>query len=160
MATAKKPRSVLQSILGILAAVFVGAAAGAFVFTVGYSELPSYLGTDPQTCANCHVMQDYYDAWSKGPHKNVATCDDCHLPSNNVVAKYAVQLDDGWRHSYAFATKTYPDNIVIRQSSLDVVNRQCLSCHDVMTSQIRTVMGATDDTLTCTHCHSNTGHHQ
>jgi len=158
MATAKKPSSVLRSVLGILSAIFIGSAIGSVIFTIGYSEMPSYLGTDPQTCANCHVMQQYYDSWAKGPHHAVAKCDDCHLPSTDIVNKYYVQLDDGMRHSYIFATKTYPQNIVIRPSSLAVVNAQCLTCHDVMTQQIRYVPDANGETVTCSHCHSTIGH--
>jgi len=158
MATAKKPAPRLRGVVRIVAAAFVGCAIGAGVFGFGYSEMTSYLGTAPETCTNCHVMQDNYDAWSRGPHANVATCDDCHLPHNNVINKYKVQIEDGVLHSYKFTTGNYPTNIVIRQSSLDVVNAACLDCHDVMTSQIRAGMGTTGDTITCTRCHSNIGH--
>ena len=158
MATAKKPSPRLRHVLSIVAAALCGCAIGAGVFGIGYSELPSYLGTDPQTCANCHVMQDHYDAWSRGPHANVATCVDCHLPHDGIIAKYYVKAEDGVLHSYKFITGSFPENIVIRQSSLDVVNSACLSCHDGMTTQMRYTMGATGENITCTHCHSQIGH--
>jgi len=158
MATAKKPAPRLRRALSVVAAVFVGSVVGAGVFGVGYSNLGSYLGSDPATCANCHVMQDHYDAWARGPHANVATCDDCHLPHDSIVAKYTVQLEDGFLHTYKFTTGDYPTTIVARQSTMDVVNAACLSCHDTMTSQIRGTMSGTSQTLTCTHCHSHIGH--
>ena len=162
MATAKKPGLGLRRVLSVLAAVFCGSAIGAGIFGVNYSHLPSYLGSDPQTCANCHVMQEYYDAWSNGPHAEAATCNDCHLPAQGgLLAQYAVKLEDGFLHGYAFTVGTVPDNIVIRESSLAVVNSACLSCHDVMTSEIRAdVAGSEVDrtTVTCSRCHSTTGH--
>lgn len=157
MAAAKKPATGLRRVLAILAAALCGCAIGVGVFGVGYSELPSYMGTDPQTCTNCHVMQDNYDAWRNGPHARVATCKDCHLPHDNAIAQLAVELEDGVIHGYKFTFNKYPTNIVIRESSLETVNGACLSCHDVLTTQIRYIMGAEDD-FTCTHCHEHIGH--
>lgn len=158
MATAKKPMPRLRRVFTIVAAALCGCALGAGIFGFGYSELPSYLGSAPETCANCHVMQEYYDAWSRGPHHNVATCDDCHLPHGNVIQQYSAQLSDGMLHSYKFTTGDYPTNIVIRQSSLDIVNQSCLTCHDNMTAQIRASMTADGDSVTCSRCHSHIGH--
>jgi len=158
MASATKPVPRLRGALSILAAGFAGAAIGAGVFGIGYSEMTSYLGSDPAACANCHAMTSHYEAWARGPHANVATCNDCHLPHDGVVAKYKVKLEDGLLHTYKFTTGDYPTTIVIRQSSLDVVNSACLSCHDAMTSQIRASMSTTGETITCTHCHSTIGH--
>jgi cytochrome c nitrite reductase small subunit len=137
--------------------VLVGMVIGVGVFGVGYSELPSYFSSDPRNCTNCHVMQTQYDDWSHGPHKNVATCDDCHLPHDSVVDKYRVQAEDGMIHGYKFTTGDYPNTIVIRASSLQVVNQACLYCHGTMTSTIHVGLRA-GETITCTHCHENVGH--
>jgi len=158
MATATKPAPRLRRVLSIVAAVFIGSVVGSGVFSVGYSELPSYLSSDPKTCTNCHVMQEYYNAWDKGPHHAVATCDDCHLPHDNIIDRYKVQLEDGILHTYRFTTQTYPTTIVIRPSSLEVVNGACLSCHGDMTEMIRYTVSVTGDPVTCTHCHSDIGH--
>ncbi|MDR0784063.1 MAG: cytochrome c nitrite reductase small subunit [Propionibacteriaceae bacterium] len=161
MATANKNGSTLRRVLSILAAVFIGGMVGAGIYGVAYAELPSYLGSDPLTCANCHVMQDYYDAWSHGQHANVATCSDCHLPNTGFIANMAVKAEDGVLHSLAFTSGNYPTNIVIRDRSLTVVNTACLSCHDLMTSDIRGNVVESDTsrtTVTCTRCHSTTGH--
>ena len=146
----------LHRVLSVVAALTTGVAIGTAVFGIGYAELPSYLSSDPLTCTNCHVMQVQYDAWSRGPHHAVATCDDCHLPQDGVAHKLAVQLEDGALHGYAFTTGTYPDNIRIRASSLAVVNAACLTCHAGVTDQMRLIVGG--ENLTCTHCHSHIGH--
>ncbi|MDR0990280.1 MAG: cytochrome c nitrite reductase small subunit [Propionibacteriaceae bacterium] len=144
-------------VLKLLVAVLIGTALGSGVFAVNYSEATSYLGTAPETCANCHVMQDHYDAWAAGSHANVATCNDCHLPHDSVVAKYYVKLDDGIRHTTAFTFGNYPDNIVIRDSSREVVDSACVYCHGAMTD---TLMYTVKDgeSISCVRCHSDVGH--
>jgi len=157
MAVAAKPTSRVKRVISIVVAALIGLVIGMAVFGIGYSEMPSYLSSDPKTCTNCHVMQPVYDAWSHGAHKNVATCDDCHLPHDNVIDKYWVQLQDGAIHGYKYTTDSYPTNIVIRQSSLDVVNQACLHCHGTMTSGMHVPLQP-GETITCTHCHANVGH--
>jgi cytochrome c nitrite reductase small subunit len=142
----------------LLAAVFVGTAIGAVGFAVVYSEAPAYLGSDPLTCTNCHVMQAEYDAWKAGGHANVATCNDCHLPHDSIVSKYLVKAEDGVIHGTKFTTGDYPTNIVIRESSLAIANQACLSCHANMTQQMFWTMGTDETEVTCTRCHSGIGH--
>ena len=156
MTSATQPASSIKRVLSIVTAALVGMVIGVGIFGVGYSALPSYFSTDPKNCTNCHVMQPEYDAWAKGSHKNVATCDDCHLPHDSVVNKLLVQAQDGVLHGYKFTTGNYPTNIVIRQSSLDVVNGACLYCHGMMTATLHVARGS--ETITCTHCHANVGH--
>jgi len=157
MTTATKPASRAKRVVSIVTAAVIGLTIGVAAFGVGFSELPSYFSSDPQHCTNCHVMQPEYDAWSRGPHHNLATCDDCHLPHDNLIDRYRVQATDGLLHGYKFTTGDYPDNIVIRPSSLDVVNQACLYCHGTMTSTIHLSL-APNETITCTHCHDNVGH--
>jgi cytochrome c nitrite reductase small subunit len=158
MATAKKPAPRLRRVLTIAAAALCGCAIGAAIFGVGYSELPSYFSNDPVSCANCHVMQDHYDAWLKGAHARSATCDECHLPHDNVIKALMVQAEDGVLHAYSFTRGNFPENIVIRDSSRAVVNSACVSCHDTATNQMRYTIGFTQENIDCTHCHFNTGH--
>ena len=55
-----------------------------------YAKGSSYLGNDPATCANCHVMAGHLDGWQAAPHHRVATCNDCHTPAG-PVSKYVVK---------------------------------------------------------------------
>ena len=70
-----------------LAAVLVGLVAGLGLFTFKYAEGLSYFSTDPRACANCHIMNDEFASWTKGPHHGAAGCVDCHLP-HDFVGKY------------------------------------------------------------------------
>ena len=91
----------------VLAGLF-GGIVGLGGFTVSYANGLSYLTDNPKACANCHVMREFYDGWNRGSHKHVATCNDCHTPHDNIVAKYAVKALNGFRHSYAFTTGQIP----------------------------------------------------
>ena len=67
-----------------LAAAFVGLLIGIGSFTFVYAKGYSYLTNDPRACANCHVMQDHFDAWTRSSHRSVAVCNDCHTPPGLV----------------------------------------------------------------------------
>ena len=64
----------------IIVAVTIGLAAGIGSYTFLYARGYSYLTNDPQACANCHIMRGHYDAWTRGSHRSVAGCNDCHTP--------------------------------------------------------------------------------
>ena len=52
---------------GVLLAGLVGLVADIGLFTFDYGEGLSYFSTDPRACANCHIMNDQYASWLKGP---------------------------------------------------------------------------------------------
>ncbi len=64
----------------LAAAILAGAAVGLGSYTFIYAKGYSYVMNNPAACANCHVMRDHFDAWAKGSHRVVATCNDCHTP--------------------------------------------------------------------------------
>ena len=139
------------------AAVFVvGSLIGVGLFTFVYARGYSYLGNDPTTCINCHVMERQYNGWLAGSHAGVATCNDCHAPHDNIVSKYYVKAENGFWHGLKFTTGWYPENIEIRESNRAVTNEACLHCHGDLTSDMR--MTAGDTQVNCTRCHTDVGH--
>ena len=137
------PALVLATVLGVF--------AGTSVYTFHYAKGSSYLGDDPATCANCHVMASHLDGWLRGPHHAAATCNDCHTPST-PVRKYVVKALNGWHHSKAFTTGNYPDAIQLRPSSREVVEGQCRTCHADMLAAVDA------DGVSCIRCHESVGH--
>ncbi len=91
----------VKIILLILAAVVVGASVAAVGFTFVFAHGTSYLSNDPAACANCHIMTEQFDAWSRGSHHAVAVCNDCHAP-HDLIGKYTTKAINGWNHSKAF----------------------------------------------------------
>jgi cytochrome c nitrite reductase small subunit len=153
----KPTRTPARLLFSVLAAVLGGVAIGVGVFTLTYAEVPSYFGSDPLTCANCHVMQQQYDAWLAGPHAHVATCNDCHLPHNSVLDKYYVKAEDGLLHATKFTLGDYPPNIVIRDKNLTIANDSCLYCHGQITTDLMFTQKP-NETISCVRCHQDVGH--
>lgn len=133
----------------------LGVALGLGIFTFVYARGYSYLTNDPAACANCHVMQEYYSAWVKGPHHAVATCNDCHTP-HDLVGKYATKAANGFSHSLAFTVGPIPDAIVIKERSEKVVEGTCRSCHGSLTEVITGEHSQQD--IPCLKCHADVGH--
>lgn len=146
-----KPRLLM------VAAIFVvGSLIGVGLFTFIYAKGISYLGTDPAACVNCHVMERQYDAWLAGSHSNVAGCNDCHAPHDNIIHKYYVKGENGFWHALKFTTGWYPENIEIRETNRKVTNEACLYCHADFTSNMRMTSGS--EQINCISCHVNVGH--
>lgn len=150
---------VSTSLLALILAFFVGIAAGLAVYTFVFAKGYSYLSSDPNVCINCHIMEEQYDGWKAGPHRHTAVCSDCHLPHDNIVNKYYVKGENGFWHGLKFTTGDYPENIVARQVSLDIVNESCLHCHAQITDDIRHPITAEEgEVFDCIRCHRDIGH--
>ncbi len=142
----------------VLSAAF-GVFGGLGVFTFGYGEGHAYLGNNPQSCTNCHVMQESYDSWLKSSHHAVAVCNDCHTPHDSVLGKYLTKADNGFFHSLAFTTGDYKDPIQIKERNSRIVQDACLYCHsDLVNHMLPVETGG--DMLSCVHCHASVGHAQ
>jgi len=109
----------------ICSAIFTGC----LILLIYVSNAGSYLSDDPKTCINCHVMFPYYASWQHGSHFRVATCNDCHVPHNNVISKYMFKASDGLRHATIFTLRNEPQVIKIRQAGINVVQENCIRCH-------------------------------
>jgi cytochrome c nitrite reductase small subunit len=139
----------------VLVAALVGVAIGLGLYTFVYARGYAYLTNNPQACANCHVMQEYYDAWVKSPHRAVAACNDCHTP-HNFFGKYATKVENGFFHSLAFTSGRFPDNIFIRPRDERVTESTCRSCHEQITIAIAGPHNSS--TIACIRCHFDVGH--
>jgi len=160
----KGQRSILY--LSLLSALLLGAftASGAYTFVAAHGT--SYLSNDPAVCVNCHIMQGQYDGWSHGSHHAAATCNDCHLPHDNVVHKFFVKAMNGYHHSKAFTTMGFPEPIRIKAGSAEVLEANCIHCHGDMVQELTahgTLGVPTDPTRKadlhgCVRCHAEVGH--
>ncbi len=156
-------RPILVS-ASIAAAALVGLAVGLGGYTFVYAKGASYLGSDAATCANCHIMQEHYDAWNKSSHSSVAVCNDCHAP-HAFIPKYWVKARNGWNHAVAFTTGNFPDPLRITRPNHEVTEGQCRQCHQAIVESIDPVHararqdeGAVEGRMSCIRCHRNVGH--
>jgi cytochrome c nitrite reductase small subunit len=107
---------------------------GATAFKV--SNASSYLSDDPRACVNCHVMTPQYATWEHSSHRERASCNDCHVPHDNVFNKYYFKAKDGARHATIFTLRTDPQVIRIKEAGKGVVQQNCIRCH---TNQVNPV---------------------
>ena len=142
----------------IILGIGIGLAAGIGVYTFWDAKGASYFSNNPQSCANCHVMNEQYDGWTKSSHKAVATCNDCHSP-HDFFGKYYTKASNGFWHSYYFTTNTFHEPIQITERNRQVTEASCRYCHQQMVESI-TVSGQREhyEQVSCLQCHRSVGH--
>jgi cytochrome c nitrite reductase small subunit len=145
-------RSFPAAILGIA----IGLAFGIGGYTFVYARGGSYLTDNPAACANCHVMQDYYDAWLKSSHRSAAACNDCHTP-HNFFGKYLVKASNGFWHSWAFTTQRFHEPLQIKPHNRAVTESACRECHQTIVVALEGPHGQSGRTE-CIRCHISVGH--
>ena len=138
--------------------VALGATVGVGAYTFVYAEGGSYLTDRPEACANCHVMQEYYDGWIKSSHRAVAVCNDCLTP-DGFVAKYWTKASNGYHHSLAFTTGAFPDVLQIKPRNHEIVETACQACHQTIVQAIEGPQRESSS-LSCVRCHASVGHIQ
>ena len=146
-----------QRTLKLLLAGSLGILAGLGVFTFTYAEGFSYFSTDPRACANCHIMNDPYDSWRKSSHHAAATCVDCHMPHDSLVAKLIAKADNGYRHSKGFTFQDFHEPIMIKPRNSEILRVNCMRCHTDFVQGI-SAHGSASTGVSCVHCHSHVGH--
>jgi len=150
------PQTKVTMVLATGIAIVIGAAVGLGGFTFVYAKGGSYLGNDPASCANCHIMQDQLDAYVKSSHRAVATCNDCHTPPG-LVPKYLTKAEHGFFHSLAFTTGNFHDPIQIKDRSRRVTENSCRKCHQDIVRDIDATT-AHGGSMSCIRCHASVGH--
>ena len=105
----RSPRRVpSNSRLVLLLAAVVGCVIGMAGFTFRYAEGLSYFSTDPKACANCHIMNDQYASWTKGPHHGDAALR--RLPPARTTSwpSTSRRRSNGYHHSKGFTLAGLP----------------------------------------------------
>jgi cytochrome c nitrite reductase small subunit len=139
-----------------LVAVLLGLAIGLGAYTFVYAKGASYLTNDSAACANCHVMNEQYDAWTKSSHRTVAACNDCHTPPG-LIPKYLTKASNGFWHSFAFTTGRFHEPIRIKPHNREVTELACRKCHTDVVEAIDRFHRPGGE-LSCIECHRSVGH--
>jgi cytochrome c nitrite reductase small subunit len=120
----------------LVAIIVLGLAAGFGSYVFYISRAYSYLSDKPETCINCHIMAPQYATWAHSSHHLGTTCNDCHVPHNNVVNKYYFKAKDGMRHATIFTLRSEPQVIFIKEAGRECVQNNCLRCHEKLLGTI------------------------
>jgi cytochrome c nitrite reductase small subunit len=135
----------------------VGVVALAAVLGVGMwaTNFTVYLGNDPTTCNNCHVMDAAYEGWYHSSHQRTAACNDCHTP-HPVIPKYIIKAWSGMNHVSMFTLGHIPEPLRAKPMSSAIVQENCIRCHT--TTVMLIADGQKDSERYCFECHRDTAH--
>lgn len=133
-------------VIALLAFLVVGMVA---------TDFTAYLGNNPSTCNNCHVMDAVYEGWFHGAHHNAAVCGDCHTP-HDLIPKYLVKAQSGFRHVSAFTLGEIPLAIRAKESSRKIIQENCIRCHESTVALVGD--GQMDAGRYCFECHRSVAH--
>lgn len=142
--------------LPVISAAVIGVTTAVGSYTFIYARGYSYMTNDPAACANCHVMEDHFRAWTKSSHRVVAVCNDCHTPPG-LVPKYVTKAINGFNHSVAFTTGRFPEPLRITSRNAAVTEKACRKCHEEIVLAIETPR-SNPQPFSCVRCHSTVGH--
>ena len=123
-----------------------------------------FIGDDPAACVNCHIMTPYYASWSHSSHGRDATCNDCHVPHQNLAMKYGFKAMDGLKHTAYFVAHSERQAIMAESMSAEVIMDNCIRCHTqlnqefVNTGRIDYMMSRRGEGKACWDCHRNVPH--
>lgn len=153
--------SLLQKIMLLVLGGFI---LGGGIYFLYLLRAHTYLGDDPKACINCHIMTPYYATWMHSSHGRDATCNDCHVPNDNVVGKYAFKGMDGMKHVFAFLTHSEHQVPEAQEASSQVIMNNCIRCHTnlnselVKTGKVDYMMTQVGEGKACWDCHRSVPH--
>ena len=140
--------------LSLLCGIIVG-LTGLFLYLL---RIHTYIvGDDPAACIN-------YATWSHSAHARNTTCNDCHVPNNNMAAHYAFKGIDGMKHVAYFVTHSESQSIEAENASAEVIMDNCIRCHKqlnqefVKTGRIDYMEAKRGEGKACWDCHRDVAH--
>ncbi|MDR1085042.1 MAG: cytochrome c nitrite reductase small subunit [Deltaproteobacteria bacterium] len=140
-----------------------GLAAGLGAYTLYASRSWVYLSDNSEACVNCHVMGSYYQSWAKSSHTVWANCNDCHVPQDKFLRKWAFKATDGLYHAAVFTAGTEPQVIRAREGTHEVVLENCIRCHSPLVTEFTKMVPDYEsvkngDRKACWDCHRDIPH--
>ena len=163
MHTKESPQSQQRKWAKSLIPILLGVIIGLGCYVMYISKAASYLSDDPKACVNCHIMAPEYSTWFHSSHGRNTTCNDCHVPQDNIARKYYFKALDGVRHASMYALELEPQTIRILPPGQKVVQENCIRCHSdlnevVKTAQVTAPMAHDNNGKLCWDCHRDVPH--
>ena len=148
----------------IIAIVLLGVIGGNGMLFLYVLRAHTYLSDDPAACVNCHIMAPYYATWFHSSHSRDATCNDCHVPHENVVKKWVFKGMDGMRHVAVYLAKGESQVLQAIPESSKVIMNNCIRCHTqlntefVKTGRVDYMLTQVGEGKACWDCHRDIPH--
>jgi cytochrome c nitrite reductase small subunit len=143
----------LRSSRGKLTLVAVGGVVAGVV--LGGVSMSLIEQTDsPDFCNSCHIMDSAFGSFQESNHAHLQ-CNDCHAPTDNLLVKLSFKARAGAGHMYynTIGRGSIPDVLHATSDSVDVVNDNCISCHEPSLQEV-----SHTSKETCSDCHRSVPH--
>ncbi len=134
--------------------ILIGVFVGIVLFTGTTGTLKA---TDTgDFCSSCHIMEKAFETFTDSNHAALS-CNDCHAPRDSIVAKLAFKAKAGMGHMYmnTLGASKIPDVLSATANSKEVINQNCISCHEPSLENIEH-----DAKETCIACHRQVPHNK
>ena len=166
--TLKEALSYRQKVFLLVVGGVIFGLAGLFMYLLRAHTY--FVGDNPSACVNCHIMTPYYATWSHSSHgridnsSNGATCNDCHVPHQNLLAKYGFKAFDGLKHTVYFVARSERQAPMAENMTGKVVMDNCIRCHSqlnqefVKSGRIDYMLAQKGEGKACWDCHRNVPH--
>ena len=148
-------------VLLVLAGVVCG-LVGLFMYLLRAHTY--FIGDNPSACVNCHIMTPYYATWSHSSHGRDATCNDCHVPHQNLAVYYGFKAMDGLKHTAYFLAHAERQAPKAEDLTGQVVMDNCIRCHTQLNQEFVTtgrkgyMQQQREGGKVCWDCHRNVPH--
>ena len=148
-------------VLLVLAGVVCG-LVGLFMYLLRAHTY--FIGDNPSACVNSHIMTPYYATWSHSSHGRDATCNDCHVPHQNLAVYYGFKAMDGLKHTAYFLAHAERQAPKAEDLTGQVVMDNCIRCHTQLNQEFVTtgrkgyMQQQREGGKVCWDCHRNVPH--
>jgi len=161
---------ILEHIKGVVLVAFI--IVGFLSAIVGYRYY-SYAQDDPRFCASCHPMQDAFNQWQRGKHRDVA-CQECHqlsmIEKDRLLLAYVFKGNQplaqthGREKPWETCRDCHLENISENQAEMRksygharhvfMLKLKCKVCHGTIA-----LHNFSADEAACRNCHKDKGMH-
>ena len=138
-----------------LFALACGFAVGAVAFAGGAAFM--HISGSPEFCGNCHSMTHEAETFKLSSHSE-QNCAECHLPHQNAVVYMVEKGRSGMVDMYHEVARDYPARIKLSDDAKEMVNANCLRCHENTMKDVKISVEPKDTGADCLKCHSRIAH--
>lgn len=148
----------MEVIVNFLKSHTLKCLAGGFIIGLVFCGMMSVMESvsgSQAMCGSCHSMKHEAETFAVSSHR-MQECTECHLPHDNAAVYWIAKGQTGMSDTYHELVRDYPARIKLSDDGRDLVNKNCLRCHEGTMERVHTTMNDAD--TDCLKCHSRIAH--
>jgi cytochrome c nitrite reductase small subunit len=109
--------------------IAVGMVTAIFVLLLVVENRSGTLSRSSKSCQKCHLLDNSYNTWKDGSHKEHATCSDCHLPHRGTSRYMVFQAKNAIKKLHSFVENHSLSHDRMGNRAKNALYENCLRCH-------------------------------